>query len=227
MAAGPVGLRRAVLADGVYEAIKALIMDRHLEPGGKINMDALARDLDVSPTPVREALARLESEGLVTKRALAGYTTMPLLDGAGLTELFELRQLIEPAAARWAAEAIDKAAAAALVAMVKDVRAAARAQPGEDYRAYGLIVAHDTEFHEAIAAATGRPLLLQTLRRLHPHVQIYRLFYRHDVGRETLTEHATIARCLQRKDGEGAARAMTEHLAKAQHRFLAGLASRT
>jgi len=47
------GLRRAVLADGVYEAVKALIMDRHLEPGAKINMDALARELEVSPTPVR------------------------------------------------------------------------------------------------------------------------------------------------------------------------------
>ena len=207
------GLRRAVLADGVYEAVKALIMDRHLEPGAKVNMDALARELEVSPTPVREALARLEADGLVTKRPLVGYTTVPLLDADGLTELFELRQLLEPAAA-------------ALVSMVADVRKATGALRGEDYHSYGLIVAHDTEFHEAIAAAAGRPLLVQTLRRLHPHVQIYRLFYRQDVGRETLAEHATIARCLQRKDADGAARAMTEHLAKAHRRFLAGLAAR-
>jgi len=230
MAAGTtpvaVGLRRAVLADGVYEAVKALIMDRHLEPGAKVNMDALARELDVSPTPVREALARLEADGLVTKRPLVGYTTVPLLDADGLTELFELRQLLEPAAARWAAGAIDKAAAAALVSMVADVRKATGSLRGEDYKSYGLIVAHDTEFHEAIAAAAGRPLLGQTLRRLHPHVQIYRLFYRQDVGRETLAEHARIARCLQRKDADGAARAMTEHLAKAHRRFLAGLAAR-
>ena len=222
----PVALRRAVLADGVYETIKALIMDRHLEPGAKINMDALARDLEVSPTPVREALARLESDGLVTKRPLVGYTTAPLLGTDGLAELFELRQLLEPAAARWAAESIDKPAAAALVAMVADARKATGSLRGEDYQAYGLIVAHDSEFHEAIAAATGRPLLLQTLRRLNPHVQIYRLFYRHDLGRETLAEHAAIARCLQRHDADGAARAMTEHLAKAQQRFLAGLADR-
>ena len=219
------GLRRAVLADGVYEAVKALIMDRHLEPGAKINMDALARALEVSPTPVREALARLEADGLVTKRPLVGYTTVPLLDAGGLTELFELRQLLEPAAARWAAESIEKPAAAALVSMVADVRKATASLRGEGYESYGLIVAHDTEFHEAIATAAGRPLLVQTLRRLHPHVQIYRLFYRQDVGRETLAEHATIARCLQRKDADGAARAMTEHLAKAHRRFLAGLAA--
>src|SRR3954453_11508502 len=107
MAAGtrPVaaGLRRAVLADGVYEAIKALIMDQHVEPGAKINMDALARELEVSPTPVREALARLEADGLVTKKALVGYTAAALLDAEGLDELFEMRLLLEPAAASWAA----------------------------------------------------------------------------------------------------------------------------
>src|SRR5437764_3358648 len=113
--AGPVGaLRREILADGVYEAIKSLIMDQRIEPGAKINMDSLARELQVSPTPVREALARLESDGLVTKRPLAGYTAASLLDAAGVDELFELRLLLEPAAARWAAQAIDNAALAEL-----------------------------------------------------------------------------------------------------------------
>jgi DNA-binding GntR family transcriptional regulator len=219
----PSGLRREVLADGVYEAVKGLIMDRHIQPGAKINMDALARDLEVSPTPVREALARLEADGLVTKRALAGYTAAPLLDAAGLAELFELRRLLEPAAARWAAEVIDKPAASALVAMVTEIRNITRSLRGEDYQAYRLLVAHDTEFHEAIAAATGRQLLVQTMRRLHPHTQIYRLFYRHDVGRETITEHAAIARCLQRHDPDGAEEAMTAHLQSAHRRFLAGL----
>jgi DNA-binding GntR family transcriptional regulator len=217
------GLRREVLGDAVYEAVKALVMDRHIEPGAKINMDALARDLQVSPTPVREALARLEAEGLVTKRALAGYTAAPLLDAAGLDELFELRQLLEPAAARWAAEVIDGPSASALVAMVDEVRRATRSSRGEEYEAYRAIVVHDAEFHEAIAAATGRNLLLQTLRRLHPHVQIYRLFYRQDLGRDTLAEHAEIARRLKRRDPEGAAEAMTVHLANAHRRFVAGL----
>jgi DNA-binding GntR family transcriptional regulator len=210
----------------VYEAVKGLIMDRHLEPGAKINMDALARELEVSPTPVREALARLEADGLVTKRALSGYTAAPLLDAAGLAELFELRQLLEPAAARWAAEALDKPGAAALVAMVADVRRAVRSSPGEDYQAYRLLIEHDAHFHEAIAAATGRQLLVQTMRRLHPHVQIYRLFYRQHLGRETISEHAAIARCLQRGDADGAGQAMALHLQKAHARFVSGVESR-
>jgi DNA-binding GntR family transcriptional regulator len=223
MAAGPIspgtGLRREVLADSVYEAIKALIMDQQIAPGMKINMDALARELEVSPTPVREALARLESDGLVTKKALLGYTAAALLDARGLDELFEMRLLLEPAAARWAAQSIEKADVAALGRMVTDVRGVTRDSRGDDYRAYRAVVLHDREFHEAIADASGRTLLLQTLRRLHPHTQLYRLFFRHDHGRATLAEHTEIVRTLRQRDPEAAAAAMTRHLERAYARF--------
>ena len=53
---------RQILTDSVYDAVKALIMDDVVTPGAKLNMDALARDLAVSQTPIREALARLKQE---------------------------------------------------------------------------------------------------------------------------------------------------------------------
>src|SRR4030088_1753112 len=56
---GPV---RSVLADRVYELIKVKLMDNVVDPGARLSIDALSRDLDVSATPVREALARLESD---------------------------------------------------------------------------------------------------------------------------------------------------------------------
>jgi len=71
---------RQILTDGVYEAVKELVMDQHIEPRSRVNIDKLARDLGVSPTPVREALARLESDGLVIKEPLRGYSIAPLLD---------------------------------------------------------------------------------------------------------------------------------------------------
>ncbi|MDQ1690891.1 MAG: hypothetical protein QOD87_999, partial [Pseudonocardiales bacterium] len=55
---------RPSLSDDVYEAIKALIMNHAIAPGSRLSIDQLARDLAVSPTPIREALARLESDGL-------------------------------------------------------------------------------------------------------------------------------------------------------------------
>lgn len=58
---------RPSLSDDVYEAIKALIMNHAIAPGSRLSIDQLARDLAVSPTPIREALARLESDGLAVK----------------------------------------------------------------------------------------------------------------------------------------------------------------
>jgi hypothetical protein len=91
------------LSDRVYEVLKGQLMDRVLAPGEKINIDLLCRELEVSQTPIREALARLESDGLVTKRALAGYTVAPLLDAEGYDDLFEMRFILEPVAAARAA----------------------------------------------------------------------------------------------------------------------------
>ena len=69
--------QRQALADDVYEAINALLMDSIIAPDARITIDTLARQLGVSPTPVREALARLESDGLVVKQGLRGYFATP------------------------------------------------------------------------------------------------------------------------------------------------------
>src|SRR5882757_1223321 len=100
-------VRRSTLGEEVYETLKALVMEHTLPPGDRINIDALARELDVSPTPVREALARLESDGLVRKRPLAGYTVTPLLTRHEFTDMFDMRLVLEGTAARWAAQRAD------------------------------------------------------------------------------------------------------------------------
>src|SRR6266446_3726174 len=66
---------RRMLAGEVYEYIKTQLMDQQIQPGVRINIDKLARQLQISQTPIREALARLEAEGLVTKEPLRGYSS--------------------------------------------------------------------------------------------------------------------------------------------------------
>src|SRR5689334_22138989 len=108
--AGPRPLApRQALADDMYEAIKALVMDHVIAPGARVNIDWLARELGVSQTPIREALARLESDGLVTKAPLRGYSATALLTRAEVDELFQFRLLIEPWAAARAAELATRA----------------------------------------------------------------------------------------------------------------------
>src|SRR5262245_57795215 len=94
---------RQILTDNVYEAIKALVMDHAIAPGARVNIDALARQLQVSQTPLREALARLESDGLVTKEPLRGYSAAPLMSWKQLDDLYGFRLLVEPWAAGSAA----------------------------------------------------------------------------------------------------------------------------
>jgi DNA-binding GntR family transcriptional regulator len=117
-------LKRSTLGDDVYQSLRAAVMEHTLAPGDRMNIDALARELEVSPTPVREALARLESEGLVRKRPLAGYTVSPLLTLEEFGDLFDMRLLLEPAAARWAAvRATDEQRARLVVEAARTVAA--------------------------------------------------------------------------------------------------------
>src|SRR5258705_5931329 len=95
---------RQTLTDSVYEAVMELVMDQHIEAGGRVNIDLVARQLNVSPTPVREALARLEMDGLVMKEPLRGYSVTPTLDTKTFNDLYDVRRLLEPFAARRAAQ---------------------------------------------------------------------------------------------------------------------------
>ena len=87
----------------VYAALRMPIVDGAIAPGTRINIDAVARDLGVSQTPVREALQRLEADDLLMYTPGRGYRTTPMLDLAGLRSVFEFRLLVEPWAARTAA----------------------------------------------------------------------------------------------------------------------------
>jgi DNA-binding GntR family transcriptional regulator len=211
--AGPSGRGappRQALADSVYESVKAMVMDHEIEPGARVGIDALSRTLAVSPTPVREALARLEADGLVTKRSLAGYRATDLLTARGLEELFEMRQLLEPRAAALAAENAEEGH----LDLIEDLVERMRSQPesGERYAVYREFAALDQRFHDTIAAASGRPLLADAVERLHSHLHIFRLSTIPGAGELTVAEHDRVLRAILRGSPERAASAMTDHL---------------
>ena len=199
-------VRRRTLGDEVYEAIKAKIMDHSIAPGERIGIDALARDLEVSPTPVREALARLEADGLVGKRPMVGYNATALLTRDEFEHLFEVRLLLEPAAAGHAAA---RGAVVASVFPVPDPR------PGDGYAAF---TAADAEFHDTIAVASGNPLLAESLVRLHAHLHVHRLYLPTDPVTSTGIEHDAVVAAISARRADDAAAAMTRHLVAARDR---------
>ncbi|WDF32990.1 GntR family transcriptional regulator [Arthrobacter agilis] len=94
---------RRGLRDQVYDRILDILLSSEMEPGARLSIDTVARQLKVSPTPVREAMVQLERTGLVTREALKGYRVAPPLVREQLDELFEARIMLEVEAARLAA----------------------------------------------------------------------------------------------------------------------------
>lgn len=94
---------RRGLRDRVYDRILDTLLSSEMEPGARLSIDTLAKQLKVSPTPVREAMVQLERTGLVTREALKGYRVAPPLGREQLDELFEARIMLEVEAARLAA----------------------------------------------------------------------------------------------------------------------------
>lgn len=209
---------RQVLSDSVYEDIKAKIMDHEIAPGARVGIEALARSLDVSPTPVREALARLESDGLVVKRSLSGYRATELLTRQGVEELFEMRLLLEPRAAALAARNADENQLDAIEATLEAMQA--HPGPGGPYPSYRDFAALDQRFHDTVADAAHRPLLADAVERLHSHLHVFRLSGIQDAGDPTLDEHERVVRAILRRRPDRAAEAMAEHLTRSLERQL-------
>ncbi|MDI2129453.1 GntR family transcriptional regulator [Yinghuangia seranimata] len=206
----PPAPRREALTDSVYEAVKAMLMDHVIQPGARVGIEAVSRSLGVSPTPVREAMARLESEGLVVKRSLSGYRATVLLARHDMEQLFEMRLLLEPAAAALAAEHAGNAELDRLETLVEEMQG--QSDTGDSYAVYGRFAMLDQHFHDVLAAASGRPLLAAAVERLHVHLHLFRLSPVTGGSPATVVEHGRILRAVLRRSPERAAEAMREHL---------------
>jgi DNA-binding GntR family transcriptional regulator len=208
--------QRQMLADEVYENLKTLIMDHVIAPGARLNIDALARELGTSSTPIRESLARLESDGLATKLALKGYTVAPLMARRDFEDLYELRLLIEPWAARRAAERLDDAGGDRLAA---ELASCPPAPDAASYEAYRQFSSHDARLHDLILELAGNQAARTSLARTHAHLHLFRLGYGKELGVPAAAEHEGIVAAIRGRDGAGARAAMRDHLRAARDRL--------
>ena len=236
--------RRLTLTDDVYETVRAQLMDHVVVPGARINIDALARSLQVSPTPVREALARLEADGLIRKRPLAGYTATPLLTREEFEELVEMRLILETAAARLAATRHAPGAATHHTRMtesagtepdvvgagetgaggIDELRAAATL-PGpvpdaQGYAGIAAFTAQDARFHNLLAQHSGNGMLHEAVVRLRPHLHLFRLHFPPTHHRTSGAEHHRIVDAVAAGDPDRAEAAVRHHLLAARERHL-------
>jgi DNA-binding GntR family transcriptional regulator len=232
--------RRSVLSDEIYEMIKRMIFDHEIAPGSRVNIDALALQLDVSQTPVREALARLESDGLIAKEPLKGYKATDLLSLKEFNDLFQFRLLIEPWAAEQAARLVDNTGKTALKAEMQSAKTALKISGDDQFQA---LTEHDARFHALIASISGNQSVADSFERTHCHLHLFRLFmanklhliegegrakfvqelfdeyYQVGSGQLALKEHEMIAKAIIDQNSKAARAAMFTHIESSLKRF--------
>jgi DNA-binding GntR family transcriptional regulator len=211
---------RTPIAADVHDALVDMFMNHHIDPGARLNIDALARSLGVSPTPVREALARMEAEGLVVKEQNRGYSVAPLIGLDELRAMMDFRLLLEPVAAAEAARRVTASEASALRAFARSGGAGRY-----DATANRLDMIYDATFHDRVALLGGNRWTRESLARLRAHLHMYRLYHHAQQAAATRPEHVAIAEAIGKRDPDAAGEAMRTHLESAMRRLDAVFAS--
>ncbi|MCC1494816.1 GntR family transcriptional regulator [Cognatishimia sp. F0-27] len=194
--------------DDTYLKLKAQLLAYRLRPGDRLNETALAQALDVSRTPLREALNRLVSEDLVVFQPGAGFFARGL-DARAVFDLYELRLVLECAAC---ALACARASDAALAALAADLEARGLDVAG---LTVGEACARDEAFHLGIAKASGNAALEAQLRRVGEQIRYIR-WVSLSMGalRHSKDEHRAIMAALVARDAARADAVMRAHVGK-------------
>ena len=196
-----------VYKEKVFEELKRAIISRTYQPGEILNERKLASEMDVSRTPVREAIQLLSNEGWVKvipwKGAVVQSVTLQDIE-----ESMQLRMAIEPVVIDLVIYKIGEKEISYLEKLFEEQMTLAQVGDAENF------ILQDQEFHLFLAELTGNQRLCQIMRQLrdiHLRIGVEAMQQSHRFP-EIIEEHANILECLKTKEILGARRAMLEHL---------------
>lgn len=197
------------LSDQVYGLVRERILSGLIAPGGVIRQDALAAELGVSKIPLREAMARLEQDGLLTSHANRGFFVAPL-SATEAEEVFALRLKIEPEAAALACRKAtdDDRVAARTALMAMDAQTDPHAPEA---------VHLNREFHMGMVRPSGLAVTTQLVERLHVLAERYVRVHLEPQERHTRAadEHHALLEAWLAGDGDTVERLVRDHIAGA------------
>ncbi len=193
------------LRDQIYDRLRAAILSGDLAPGSPIIEADVAATLGASRTPVREALRRLETEGMLEPRGNRGSVVRELhLDE--VVCIFEIREALETLAARRASRRMDDRDYAELDRLLERMQKFVD-DPGEMERL-------DTAFHDCILGHADGHRLKRMLGDLRSDIQPWRIIALSTAERRraTIEEHAAMLRAMRSQDEAAVARATARHI---------------
>lgn len=206
------------LRERLYESLKEDILTNKFKPGEELQIEKLAEEFGVSSTPVREALVRLEGAGLVVLMPNRGAQVAPI-SLEDVKNVWEVRRLLEPHAAKVAAKQCEMAEINALYEkMLKIVNGPV------DFATY---INSDLEIHELMFKHLSNTLLREILDRVDQHLMRIRYLaesnangFKREVVEQVTKEHLSILDALKKRDTQKAAAATLEHLINGETRTL-------
>ena len=195
------------LRDVVFNTLRKAILRGELKPGERLMEIQLANKLGVSRTPVREAIRKLELEGLVLMIPRRGAEVAEITE-KNLRDVLEVREALEELAVRLACDHIDQEG-------IDELKKAGR-EFEESLKSPDItgIAEADVRFHDCICAATDNQKLIQLLNNLREQMYRYRVEYLKDpeVYPTLIAEHEEIICALESKQKERATLAMSKHI---------------
>ena len=197
--------RPQTVAEGVYQHLRRELLTGRLEPGQWLREQELAEALEVSRTPVREAIRQLAQEGLLQIEANRGVRVRGLsLEEAVAT--YEVRNRLESMAAGLAARNVNDEARAELSQHLEAMTAVDPEDQAEHIRT-------DNEFHALVARLSGNPVLEELVEKLSERVMRVKILTRDvNVSADARAQHARIVEAICRGDEDAAAEAMSRHV---------------
>ena len=192
-----------------YQRLVEAIRARGLKPGDRLIETELAERLGISRTPVREAIRQLESDGLITHLPRAGVIVRQL-DYAEITELYEMRAVLEGTAARFA----SRAASDIELADLESINAEMKAAPGT-----GALYEANRQFHGVLLNAARNRYLVKSVEAIQKTLLILgpSTMEEGDRAARAIEEHEALIAALRARDGNAAEAQMRAHI-EAAHR---------
>jgi DNA-binding GntR family transcriptional regulator len=206
----------ALLGDSVYARLVDRIFTGELPPGAPLSVPALAAEMAVSRSPVRDSVQRLVADGLAVHTPHAGARVVSV-DHAEIEGVMAVRELLDGLAAREATIRVDVADVAALRGIV-GTQTEQLAQPPDPLAE----ARRDLDFHTAVRDLAGNRTLSETLHRLDVKAHLYNsgLWADRRAREIAVAEHRLIVDAIEAGDADGAGHAAAAHVAALRVRML-------
>lgn len=201
------------LADETYRALLEEILSARLTGGAVVQERRLAARLGVSRSPMRDALGRLEGQGLLVRNDKGVLTVRVITLGDYLNSI-ATRLLIEPSAAAQACGVIGEETVAELFEWLQAMEADPDPDPVSVWK-------FDDTLHQAIAEASGNPFLADIILQMRRYTTIFERQRKLDQRKPGLLDHQVILQALRDRDATASRSAMAQHLERVRQNVLA------